>query len=166
MVRIVYTASDTLFGRAIRWLTNSKVSHVMIQYTSDLWGGEWVAEATLPKVCKLPAERARHNVVEEFECLFDAQPAFHAIRGEIGRWYDFRLLFGFGLILLLWKFLKIKVRRPLGNTKGDVCSEFVAKFYKAAKLKDSERIVSAKFSPQLSLVYNLAHPEAFRRITK
>jgi len=164
MIRIVYTASNTLFGKVIRYLTNSKVSHVMIQYSSDLWGGEWVAEATLPMVCKMPAEKARRNVVTEFECLFDAKPALHAIRDEIGKWYDFKLIFGLGFILMLWKFLKIKIRRPLGNSKGDICSEFVAKFYKAAKLPNSGNIVPSRYYPELSLNYNLAYPELFKQI--
>lgn len=165
MFKLVYTASDTFLGRAIRKITKSPVSHCMFQYYSELWGGDWVAQATFPTVSKTPAERSKHRVVHEFECLFDVKPGLHGIRNEFGKWYDFRLLFGLGILYFLWEIFKIKMRRPFGNTSGDLCSELFAKFYKASKLHGSKEIVPSKFTPLDSLRYNQAHPDLFRECT-
>jgi hypothetical protein len=166
MIRVVYTASNTLGGKIIRRLTKSTVSHVMIQYPSQLWGGEWVAQASFPTVSLTPAERSRHNIVTEFECLFDGKFGLQGIREEIGRWYDFELLLGLGIVALLWRWLKIKVRRPFGSAQGTICSELAGKFFKASKIKDSESIDLHKFTPELSLEYTIAHPELFRQLPK
>jgi len=131
MVKIVLTASNTFVGKAIRWITCGDVSHVMIQYGSDLWGGEWVAEAIAKGVVKIPAERARHRVVKEYKCKFDPKPGLHAIRNLIGQRYAFEGILVAGWLILLWRIFKKKINRPFKNVKGQFCSEVAAKFFNA-----------------------------------
>ena len=133
MTRIVFTASKSLFGELIRWATNGRVSHVFIQYPDPLWGGEWVAESTVGGVRMVPAEKSRHNIIAEYECLFDVAPALQAIRSHIGDRYDYRTLLYIGWAVLMWRLFRKKVRRPFKNTDEEFCSEFVSLFLTAAE---------------------------------
>lgn len=164
MIKIVFTASNTWIGRLIRWFTRSKVSHVMLEYTSELWGGQWIAEATATGVRKVPARRARHDVVAEFECLFDADKAIKEIGKYVGLPYDYVGLIVFAWAVISWRYLKTKIRKPLNNTKGQFCSEFITHFFKAAQL-----VKTQKWDPELSkpgrlFNYCLKHEELFREV--
>ena len=131
MIKIVLTSSNSLIGKIIRWITNGDVSHVFIQYPSDLWGGEWAAEALSKGVIKRPAEKARHRVVRDYRCKFDAKPGLHAIREYIGVPYAFEGILIAGWLILLYRIFKKKIRRPLHNTSAQFCSEVTARFFDA-----------------------------------
>jgi len=161
MIKIVFTASDTWIGRLIRCLTRGKVSHVMIQYPSDLWGGEWIAEATATGVRKIPADRARHHVMAEFQCSFDPGPALKKISAHVGSSYDYAGVFVLAWAIVSWRLFRRKVRRPLNNTKGQFCSEFVSRFFRAADLPGTERWNPERSSPQRLLQYCTKHPDLF-----
>ncbi len=127
-VRIIFTASKTWFGRAIRWLTNGTVSHAMLEYDSKLWGGRWVAEATIGGVRKVPSHKAKHNVVCEYRLKADPQKGCEAIREYFGNAYDYVDLFWTAWFIIAWRWLKMKVKKPLSSTKAQVCSELMARF--------------------------------------
>jgi len=167
MVRIVFTRSDTFMSKAIRWLTAGRVSHVLLQYPSEMWGGEWVAEATWPMVLMRPAEKARHGVYKEFECLFDVRTALNAIRGEIGQWYDFQGLAVLGVWLFVWRVFKKKLQHPLHSTSGNKCSELYAKMFKATtELPNTHRFEPEYTSPEDLLDYCEEWPKFFRELPK
>jgi hypothetical protein len=127
-VRLVFTASKTFFGRLIRWLTGGKVSHVFLEYDSSLWGGRWVAEATVGGVRKVSSARARHNVVWEYRAKQDTRVACYSIAKYFGNAYDYAGIFVFAWLIIAWKWLKLKVRRPHRSTKSQVCSELIARW--------------------------------------
>jgi hypothetical protein len=160
MISIVFTASNTLLGKAIRWLSVGRVSHAMIQYESDTWGGDWIAEATLQGVRLVPAEKARHNVVAEYRCTFNALLALRSLRPEIGLGYDFVGLLYFGWVLLAKRWLHRKVRRMVDGP-GDICSELVAKFMRYADLPESPW-PAERVTPEQLLEYCEKHPELFQ----
>jgi len=166
MIRIVFTASDTWIGRTIRRLTKGRVSHVFFQHPSVTWGGEWATEATWPMVLQRPAEKARHSIYKEFECLFDIEACFQANRNEIGRWYAFEGIAIFGLWLLLWRVFKHKIRHPFHSTKGDFCSELAAKIFRSSKrLPELSTFDPDYTDPEKVLGYCEKYPEFFREIT-
>jgi hypothetical protein len=164
MIRVAFTASNTIVGKLIRLLTRGRVSHCIIQYPDELWGGEWVVEATLQGVRMIPAEKARHNIVAEFECLFDAAPALKKIRNEVGSPYDFQRFFVLGLALIGWRLLKLKIRKPMHSTNGNLCSEFVAKLIMVAGLDNSSCIDPESITPEELLKYCETHIEHFKQI--
>ena len=167
MIRIVFTASDTLMGRLIRWVTNGRVSHVFFQHPSVTWGGEWATEATWPMVLQRPAEKSRHNIVKEFECRFDIEDCFKANRREIGRWYAFEGLAIFGLWLIIWRVFKQKIRHPFHSPKGDFCSELAAKVFRASKvLPDISTFDPDYTDPESVLKYCERNPMYFQVILK
>jgi hypothetical protein len=133
-VRIVFTASNTIGGRIIRWLTHSDVSHVMLQYPSDLWGGDWVAEAMVRGVIKRPAEKARKHVVKEYVCRFNPKPGLQTIRKYVGESFDFEGVLIAGWLIALWHFFKVKIKAPLHSVKSAFCSEFITRFLMTGSL--------------------------------
>jgi len=71
-VRIVFTASKTWFGKLIRWVTRSKVSHVFVEF--PVWNRRMAGEATIGGTRMVLAKKARHDIVAEFKIHADTQP--------------------------------------------------------------------------------------------
>jgi hypothetical protein len=166
MIRVVFTASPSFVSRAIRWVSKGRVSHVFLQHPSETWGGEWATEATWPMVLQRPAERARHNIVKEFECTFGIKAGMHKCRNEVGKWYAFEGFFLIGWWLLLQRLLKRKIRHPFSSTKGDLCMELIIKIFKASpKLAEAAKELDPDYTtPEQLLQFCEKHPEAFNEL--
>ena len=137
-VSFVFTKSNSLISRIIRWFTNGRVSHVMIMYDNSPWGGQWIAEATVGGVRMVPAEKDMKGggIVAIYDCKFDAQPALKAMRDHIGDGYFYTGLIFFAWAIFLGRILKRKIRSPFTNTTEEFCSEFAAMvLVKAEELK-------------------------------
>jgi len=135
-VRLIFTASNFPIAKLIRWVTKGRTSHVMIGYDDDLWGGEWVSEATVGGVHNLPAERRMHNVVAIVRCKFDAKPALQDVRKFIGDGFDYQGLVFVGWAKLVWKLFRVKVRRPWRSTKFQFCSEYAGRMLSSAERRN------------------------------
>jgi len=164
MIRIVLTASQTPFGAAIRWITKGQVSHAMIQSPDPQWGGEWIAQATLPQVVRVPAEHARHNVYVEYRCKFDAEAALPKLRDFMGEWYGFGGIVILGWIKLWWRVFKRKLKVPHYTVKGQFCSELVARFFQAADLPEVAAWDVERITPEDIRRYCERHPDLFEKI--
>lgn len=152
-VRIVFTARTNWFSRLVRWFTKSQVSHVFLEYDSSLWGGRWVAEATVGGVRKVPSYKARKNVVFEYRFLGDPRPGCAAIASYFGNKYDYAGIVGFAVFILLWRWLHLKIKRPFTHSKAQLCSELVARW-----VKESGVPVAAYIDPELTtpqMVYDI-----------
>lgn len=127
-MRIVFTRSDNLFSRFIRFSTGENVSHVAIRFSdgvyahSNFLGVRFEAEEQFEKdneivgVCQYPADSARekqlHNIIHMYQ----------------GRSYDF--------LACLYILLNLLVRRITGymipgpnrwaNRKLFICTELVS----------------------------------------
>ena len=165
-VRIVFAASRHWLGRLIRWLTNGKTSHAMLQFPLPLWGGDFIAQATFPDVRMTPAEASRKNVVEEFEYLFPTKAGFLAIRKLIGEWYDFRSLPILGWILIWRKLLGQKVSHPWHTLRAQQCSELIARFFQGCDLAGTKDWEPEEVTPEQLRRYCAAHSEYFRRLPR
>lgn len=163
-VRIVLTASNSWFGRTMRKLTGDPVSHVFIEYTSELWGGRWAAEATLPEVRKVPAAKSRHHIVAEFKCKFNARPGLQAIAHYFGSPYDTAQILFMGWVAIAWKWLKLKIRSPFRNPKDLVCSELVTHFFKGADLEEARDMDPEKIRPLHILNYCTYKVSRFEKV--
>ena len=124
-LRIVFERDTGFMAYVIRWLTRSKINHVAIVYESDDWQAEWVTEAAVKGVRALPAGKRKWERVFWFK--YDASPHIRAAQLYLGQNYDFTGFFLFGWFLLLGKILKAKVTRPGVSTKGQFCSEYIAR---------------------------------------
>lgn len=164
MISIVFTASENLLARLVRWITRSTVSHVMIEYPSAMWGGKWVAESSVTGVRKVPAEKAKKHVMAEFRCKFRSNEGLQKISKYFGQFYDVGGLFVVGWYVIIWRWFKRKVKKPLNNTDGQFCSELVARFFMSQKLPNTEKWDPELITPADLLKYCTDNPELFEAI--
>jgi hypothetical protein len=123
-IKIVFEHDKGFVERVIRWLTRSDVNHIAVVYDSTDWECPWVAEAAVKGVRTVPERSRRWKY--SFNVKYDAIRDVQGAQQFIGQSYDFTGFFIFGWILLWWRLLKVRIRRPLHPTKGQFCSEFVA----------------------------------------
>ena len=166
MIRVVLTASTMFLSRLIRWATRGRVSHCMLQYPSDLWGGDWVAEATVGGVQIRPAETRCHHVKDEFLCKFEPRFALHSIRAEIGQPFDYPGLAAFVWVILIGRLLGRKVRWPWRNSKAQFCAEFIWRFFIAAKIPGAEARDPETVTPEDVYDFMEERPDYFERLQK
>lgn len=162
-VSLVFTSSKTTFGRLIRWFTDSPVSHVMIEYTSVVWGGRWVAEAFVTGVRKRLAERRRRNVVVEYDFVYDISSTFVKVRPLFGEPYDIRGVFRLAFILLMLRLFRRRITRPMTSSKAQLCSEFIARILQHAGYPDTDEWDVETVTPETLRQYCEANPELFHR---
>lgn len=124
-VRIVFEKDKGFMAWLICWLTKGDVNHCAFVYESTDWGVPWVAEAAVKGVRTVPERGRKWQHV--FEVLYPVADDVRAEQKLIGESYDFAGFFLFGWFLLVWRLLKVKLRRPHRNTSGQFCSEFVAR---------------------------------------
>jgi hypothetical protein len=135
MVRVGFGTNDKLTSRLIRWATRSPWSHVWLEYSSGVWGGQWAAHSWADGVVKVPLEQVHSTYPRRvvYECSLDLASGFQWARGHIGADYDYGVIWN-GLLLVVhratgWKWLWEIVAR---NAAKFSCSEFVAGLLKAA----------------------------------
>ena len=163
-IRLVFTAGTHWVSRLIRWVLRSKVSHVFIEYPSGMWGGRWAAEATKGGVRKVPTRKARHHVYTEFVCRFDARPGLVGAAKYVGDEYDYSGAVILGVLALLWRWFKVKLRRPLRHSKAQFCSEFVARVLMGVKEVDVSDWDPEQADPDRMLCFCGKHPELFHSL--
>lgn len=130
-----------------------------------MWGGEWAVEAWATGVRAVPAWRARlnHRVVAVYECKFETAGALREVGKLVGQPYDFAGLIRLGWVLF-WRWLGVSVRKPLGSTRGQFCTEVIARFIMAAKLPEAQNWDPEALTPKDLVWYCRTHPEWFVRI--
>jgi hypothetical protein len=163
-IRIVFTAGTHWISRIIRWVLRSEVSHVFIEYPSSIWGGRWVAEATKGGVRKVQAYKSRHHVYAEFICKFDVRSGLANAAKYVGDEYDYSGAIILGLLALLWRWFKVKLRKPLRASKSQFCSEFVARVLMGMKEVQVEGWDPEQAGPDRLLQFCRKHPELFHSV--
>ena len=125
MTTLVFTTSSSWISKAIRWFTRSKASHVMIG--TEILGQPMLLHCTSGGVQFTPrAQWMKSNViVSEWRFKSPMDEGLRHAMEHLGESYDYLTLFGWGAVILLWRWLKIKARNPLASPKAMVCSEFV-----------------------------------------
>lgn len=145
-IRVVFTASQSWYGRAIRKLTKSKVSHVYIEF--PIWGRQMAAESTVGGTRLVTEERARHNVVCEYRCKTAQRGHLIELMKFMGTPYDYANILLSAWIFIFWNILKLKIRAPLWSTKAQKCSELVWEFFTLADLVEEPEQNKELLSPE------------------
>lgn len=127
-MKVTFTTADVWYAKLIRWFTRGRASHVLIGVT--LFGREVFMHANVGGIQVTPRERFlyKNQVVAEFETRQEIpSDLLRMAAGHLGESYDYVGLFGFIWPMMLWRWLHLKVKNPLANARGMVCSEFVAR---------------------------------------
>lgn len=127
-VKIVFTASKSKFGRVIRWLTGSAVSHVYLEF--DVWGRRMAMESTVGGTRLVPASKARHHVVREFHLSSGSREPLLQMMGYLGTEYDYTGVMLIAWIKMAWRWFGLKLGAPTWSSKALKCSELLIHFLK------------------------------------
>jgi len=125
-VRIVFTASPSWFGRMIRRVTRSTVSHVFLEF--DVWGRRMVMESTIGGTRIVPAERSRHDIVCEYKLKEDGKQPIIDMMGYLGTEYDYTGVLLIAWIRIAWSWFGLLVSKPTWRSKALKCSELAFLF--------------------------------------
>jgi hypothetical protein len=122
---LVFSTSNAFISRAIAWFTRSKASHVMIGI--ELYGKPFLLHCTAGGVQVTPREKwfRENRLVSEWRFKRDMTDGLRHAMSHLGTQYDYVTLFGWGAVILLWRWFKIRAKNPLASSKAMVCSEFV-----------------------------------------
>jgi hypothetical protein len=134
-VSIVYTASQSWFGRAIRWFTKSKASHVYIEF--PVWGRRMAIEATIGGTRLVLAKKARHDVHQEFATAVNKRVALASLVEYLGTEYDYTGVLVMAWLKIAWRWLRLKTTKVCWSTKALKCSELVVYFIRSMELGDA-----------------------------
>lgn len=124
---LVFSTSSSWISKAIRWFTRSKSSHCMIGL--EVHGTPMLLHCTAGGVQFDPRDKwFKGNVlVSEWQFKDDVGAGEEGLRhamSHLGENYDYLTLFGWGLVILLWRYLKVRAKNPLSSPTAMVCSEF------------------------------------------
>jgi len=161
-VRIVFTASRTWFGKLIRKITKSKVSHVFVEI--PVWGQRFAVESTVSGTRIVPAHKARHYIHSEFQCSFPVRPGLLAIGEKLGSPYDWAGTFFLGILIIVGQWFKMKWKKLCWNTKSLKCSELVAFFLQSVGVIRKEANIEIT-TPDDLLLLCTSLENRFRKIT-
>jgi len=123
-VVVLFSTSNHLLSRMIRWLTKSPVSHCAIRICP--YGVPMVFQASVGGVQPMleSAWLKKNTVIKKFLVLPDVSTGVAKAIGMLNASYDYLALFGF--LVVWWEMRRgRKVKNPLASPNMVVCSEFL-----------------------------------------
>lgn len=160
-VRLVFTASQTWFGKLIRRLTKSRVSHVFVEF--PVWGRRMAGEATVGGTRMVLAEKTRHCVVAEYRCAFPVRSGLIGLVRKLGTPYDYMgLLVAF--FHIIWARLKLRFRVPRWSSRAIKCSELVVGFLKDCSVSNAHYLEDEVATPEDVRLFCASHAHLFERV--
>jgi hypothetical protein len=165
-VFICFSASDTWYGRMIRYLTQSDFNHVFLSYKSDMWGGWWATQVDDDGVRLLPLEKVVGKKKMPVECYetvsSDVFDGLVSVRDYIGSRYDWRGIFGFLVKLIVWRLFGKRILNPFHDRAKMFCSEFVMLILQKANIGNTMNYDASSASPEDVRKF-LTHSPIFKR---
>lgn len=125
MLTLCFTRSDTWPSRAIRWFTRAQVSHSLIGFEFE--GAQFFLHASVGGVQVSPRAKflAKNTLVAEYEIVPDVSVGFRAALARLNEHYDYLSIVGWGAVILLWRWLKVRAHNPWQSPTAMVCTELV-----------------------------------------
>jgi len=162
-VDIFFTCSSAWYSRLLRWAEKSKVSHTGLEYNNlSFEGDSWTLESSAGGVETFPTKKRPQNVTHRFRCQSsNISSALKEISELVTSPYDWKSAFFIGLVFIVWKLLKVKIKRPFNNSRGQVCSEMVSRFLKVLGSPGIDNFDFESVTPQMLLSYCRNRPELF-----
>lgn len=123
---VCLAASNSWYGKVIRWITRSNVNHAFVAYYSDVHGGWQALQTDKRGLVEVPVESLHYYVMDCYELpVLDLLTGLPKCRNLIGDAYDILGIFGFLLKIIVWRLIGRHLLKPL-HRKGELfCSEFV-----------------------------------------
>lgn len=149
MILIGFSTSRSWISAVIRWFTRSKVSHAFISYYDPVYQEPMVLEAdsTGFRIITLARFNTSNQVVEMVPPKIDVSGSMAFIGQWLGTPYDWKSLFGEGLVMLLRR-LGRRIRNPFTSSSKLICSESVVRLLQHAKYPGAETLIPDSTSPE------------------
>ena len=146
MVKVGFTTEPGFISAAIRWITQSKASHVCL--IVDVDGTELVIEAWVYgyRVVTLDSVKAARTFVLTVTPKTDLSQGLKDAVKWLGEAYDYSGLFG-ELFVLTGRWLKKSWRNPLANPRALFCSEAVTRILRESGYPGAATLDPASTSP-------------------
>jgi len=147
-VLVVFSTSNHLLSKIIRFFTKSQVSHCSVWFT--LFGVPLVLQASVGGVKPaLLSEWMKHNkVVQKLKLRIDVTAGLTEALGLLNAGYDYVGLFGY-FYVLVGRWLSKKVKNPLASPTRVVCSEFVLRLDAKDQIPEWNDLEWESTDPQL-----------------
>jgi len=124
MSTLVFTASNDLLSRSIRWFTKGRASHVAIG--AQLFDVPVLIHATIGGVQVSPRVKWMRGriLVAEYAFTHSSGVDVAGAVKKLGERYDYVGLLGF-IPVLIARWFGVRVRNPFASASAVVCSELV-----------------------------------------
>ncbi len=148
---LIFSTSKSLISRLICWFTKSPASHVMIGL--EIHGIPMLLHCTAGGVQVTPRTKwfRDSELVAEYTFRPDILEGLRYAFMQLGVKYDYVSLLGF-IPVLLFRWLRVKIKNPLASAKSMVCSEFILHVDHAHKIPEWVGLDPETTSPQDLLV--------------
>ena len=147
-ILVVFSTSNHLLSKIIRFVTRSKVSHCSVWF--PLFGVPVVLQASIGGVKPaLLSEWVKHNkIVKKFKPLIDVTEGLGEAVKLLNTKYDYIGLLGY-IPVLVGRWLKQKVKNPFASPTRVVCSEFVLRLDANDRIPEWNDLEWESTDPQL-----------------
>jgi len=128
-IQIGFQTGTSWIARMIRWFERvaggkGLTNHVAIRYDSDDWRAKWITAADNRGVVAKPEGKRKWTFLVTPK--YDATAHLRVIQEYIGQKYDFPSFFLWAFFILMYRWFRVKIRRPHMKSKAQYCSEYAA----------------------------------------
>lgn len=145
-----FSTGSSIVARLIRWFTQSKISHVYVRYY-DCSLGTWMvigAKFLGVEVESFSKFKEKSKIIFEFKCLKSLDVALKTMSSRIGQPYDFPALLGMSWVVLMWKWMKVRIVNPFSDSRTFICTEFVMDILRMGRLNGLPGYGSESVTPE------------------
>lgn len=149
MIRIVFTTSNRLHSRLIRFFTGSEISHVGVVFHDDTLGMNLVMHAT-PRGFVVETWKhvlQKRKPVYVYSCNRPLDDALRTLATQLGARYDYAGVLG-GAVQYIFNLLGRRIKNPFASARKLWCSEAVVRLMQSAGVMGSARLVPESTSPE------------------
>jgi len=165
-MEIVFTSSNGLTSRLIRWFTRSKVSHVLLHvYEYFIFEANGTSVQIRPWI-DVKNIKARFTLNEEAVPRDIVDFCVQESMKEFGKGYDWLGIIGFAYCIFMERIFKKDVRNPFAQQSSYWCSELVAFFLNKINTYKNINLTLRPddFSPEDLIELLRSRPDIFKEI--
>lgn len=138
-IAVGFSATNTLFSRAIRFFTNSTISHTYIRFYDKTLKAYMILHSDFGGVQFSLAERFDAENVSMFEYIINDSCLDDSLRKNLwhlDKRYHYRKIWSWMWLIILKRWFVRKVKAPLLDPKKVLCTDFVLYILNEAKITD------------------------------
>lgn len=140
-LRVGFSRTNTFLSKAIRWFTNSPISHTYIRLDDEFLGNPLIIHADLPGVVIVHASLFDKNNDVFCEYEIENESLDRALKKNLsllGKKYNYWHLLDWAWFITFKRWVQKKIENPTEDPKKIICVDFVLRVLNCAKLTHLE----------------------------